>query len=54
MREQERERERNWIDREIKEAIVMGKHPQNFNRDVGQYYLSHLEDDLLLDHETRD
>ena len=28
------ERESDWTDRGIKEAIVIRKHPQNFNRDV--------------------
>ena len=50
----EKERESDWTDRGIKEVILIRKYPQNFNRDVGQYYLSHPYDDLLLDPKARD
>ena len=36
------ERGSDWTDRGINEAIVIRKHPQNVNRNVGWYYLSHL------------
>ena len=47
------ERDSDWIDRGMKEELVIRKHPQNFNRDAGLDYLSHLYD-LLLDLQARD
>ena len=46
--------ESDWTDMGIKEAIITGKHPQNFSRDTGWYNLSYLYDDLLPGQTTKD
>ena len=35
--------------RGIKESTVIGKNPQNINRDEGKHFISYLYDDLLPD-----
>ena len=48
------EKERDWVARGIREAIVIRQYKDsNMNRDEGRYILSHLYDDLL-DTQARD
>ena len=43
------ERERDWMARGVREAIVIRQHQNKcMNRDEGRFTLSHIYDDLLL------
>ena len=42
------ERERDWVARGVREAIVIRRyHHRSMNRDEGRFMLSHLYNDLL-------
>ena len=42
------ERERDWVARGVREAVVIRQfHNRNMNRDEGRFTLSHLYDDLI-------